>query len=51
MILWIKDREITREELQQLVWSNPTRTVAKEIGLSDVELAKICRKLGVKKAA
>jgi hypothetical protein len=44
-----QDREITREELHQLGWSKPTRTAAKEFGLSDVGLAKICRKLGVKK--
>jgi hypothetical protein len=44
-----QDREITREEVYQLVWSKPTRTVAKEFGLSDVGLAKICRKPGVKK--
>jgi hypothetical protein len=44
-----QDREITREELHQLVWSKPSRTLAREFGLSDVGLAKICRKLGVKK--
>jgi hypothetical protein len=44
-----QDREITREELHQLVWSKPTRVAAKEFGLSDVGLAKICRKPGVKK--
>jgi hypothetical protein len=44
-----QDREITREELHQLVWSKPTRIAAKEFGISDVGLAKICRKLGVKK--
>jgi hypothetical protein len=44
-----QDREITREELHQLVWSKPTRIAAKEFYLSDVGLAKICRKLGEKK--
>jgi hypothetical protein len=44
-----QDREIIREELHQLVWSKPTRIAAKEFDLSDVGLAKICRKLGVKK--
>jgi hypothetical protein len=44
-----QDREITREELHELVWSKPTRIAAKEFGLSDVGLAKVCRKLGVKK--
>jgi len=37
-----QDREISREELHQLVWSKPTSTVAKEFGLSDVGFAKIC---------
>jgi hypothetical protein len=32
-----QDREITREELHQLVWSKPTRTVTKEFGLSDAK--------------
>jgi hypothetical protein len=44
-----QDREITREELHQLVWSKPTRVAAKEFSISDIGLAKICRKLGVKK--
>jgi hypothetical protein len=43
-----QDREIIREELHQLVWLRATSTVAKEFDLSDVGLAKICRKLGVK---
>jgi hypothetical protein len=44
-----RDTEIAREELHQLVWSKPTRIAAKEFGLSDVGLAKICRKLGIEK--
>jgi hypothetical protein len=44
-----QDREINREELHELFWSKPTRIAAKEFGLSDVGLAKICRKLGVEK--
>jgi hypothetical protein len=31
-----QDREINPEELHQLVWSKPLRTVAKAFGLSDV---------------
>jgi hypothetical protein len=46
-----RDREISREELYQLVWSKPTSTVAKELGLSDVGLAKILPKTWRKKAA
>src|SRR5581483_9904705 len=33
----------TRQQLFDLVWSAPTRTVAKQLGLSDVGLAKACR--------
>src|SRR6476660_414642 len=34
----------SRQELFDLVWSEPTRTVAKRLGISDVGLAKACRK-------
>ena len=34
---------LTREELYQLVWSEPLRTLAKRFGISDVALAKRCR--------
>jgi len=35
---------VTRAELYRRVWSTPMRTLAKEFGLSDVGLAKICEK-------
>jgi len=35
---------VTRVELYRRVWSTPMRTLAKEFGLSDVGLAKICEK-------
>ena len=38
---------MTREELHQLVWSQPMRTAAKSMGISDVALAKQCRKANV----
>lgn len=38
---------MTREELHALVWSKPMRTAAAERGISDVALAKQCRKAGV----
>lgn len=38
---------ITREELHQLVWMEPGTRLAKQFGLSDTGLAKICRKLDV----
>lgn len=34
----------TRQDLFDLVWSAPTRTVAKQLGISDVGLAKACRR-------
>jgi hypothetical protein len=34
----------TRQELFDLVWSAPTRAVAKQLGISDVGLAKACRR-------
>lgn len=37
-------RVFTREQLHELVWSKPMTTLAKEFGLSDVALHKICRK-------
>src|SRR5262245_1766044 len=33
-----------REDLYDQVWAEPMRTVAKRYGVSDVALAKICRK-------
>lgn len=38
---------LTRSELYELVWSEPMSTLAPKYGLSDVGLAKICRKLRV----
>ncbi len=41
--------EITREQLYEAIWSKPTTAVAKEYGISDVAVAKICKKLHVPK--
>src|SRR5205807_3180528 len=38
---------LTREELYELVWNEPTRTIAARFGLSDRGLAKICMRLSV----
>jgi hypothetical protein len=38
---------LTRAELYEKVWITPVRTIAKEFGMSDVGLAKICRKHGI----
>lgn len=35
---------LTREQLYEQVWSEPIRTLAKRYGLSDVGLAKTCRR-------
>jgi hypothetical protein len=35
---------LTRKELHERVWSTPMRTVAQEFGISDVGLAKLCRR-------
>lgn len=42
-------RELSREELFALVWERPTSEVAKELGVSDVALAKLCKRLQVPK--
>jgi hypothetical protein len=41
------DREFTRKELYDLVWSQPMRTVAASVGISDVALAKQCKKADI----
>jgi len=38
---------LTREELYELVWSKPMVELAKDFGISDVAVAKRCRRLGV----
>ena len=40
-------REFTRKELYDLVWSQPMRTVAAGLGISDVAIAKQCRKANI----
>lgn len=39
--------ELTREALYQLVWAEPMRTVAQRLGISDVGLAKKCRRMNI----
>lgn len=39
--------QFTRKELYDLVWSQPMRTVAANIGISDVALAKHCKKANI----
>ncbi len=38
---------LTREELFEQIWSKPTTKLAMEYGISDVGLAKICKKLNI----
>ena len=38
---------IPRHELYEQVWSQPMTLLARQYGISDVTLAKICRKLGI----
>ena len=41
--------KVTREELFALVWGAAQTEVARELGLSDVGLGKLCRRLQVPK--
>lgn len=43
---WIN---LTQEELAQLIWSKPTQELAREFGLSDVAIAKRCKRWGIPK--
>ncbi len=38
---------VTREVLYEQVWSKPMTKLATEYGVSDVALAKICRRLDI----
>ena len=40
---------MSREELFALVWERPATDVAREMGISDVMLGKLCRRLQVPK--
>jgi hypothetical protein len=40
---------IKREELYERIWKLPATKLAKELGISNVALAKLCRKLNVPK--
>jgi hypothetical protein len=40
---------VTKEELSKQVWSKPTSELAKDYNVSDVAIAKLCKKLGVDK--
>lgn len=40
---------LSKEELERLVWSKSTVTLAQEFGVSNVAIAKHCKKLGITK--
>lgn len=40
----MKEVRLTRKELYEKVWETPLRTLAREWGISDVGLAKICKR-------
>ncbi len=42
-----KQLTVSREDLYELVWSKPMRELAKDFGISDVALAKRCRRLAI----
>lgn len=43
----VEERRVTREQLYEDVWKEPMRTLAQRYGLSDVGLAKTCKRLRV----
>ncbi|MCF7808019.1 MAG: hypothetical protein K9N38_05810 [Candidatus Marinimicrobia bacterium] len=44
-----EEKTITRDELYGRVWAQPVTKVAKQLGISDVAVSKICKKLKVPK--
>ncbi len=40
---------LSRQELYTLVWSKPVVKIAKDFGISDVAIAKICKKMNIPK--
>ncbi len=42
-----KPLALSREDLYELAWSKPISTLAKDFGISDVALAKRCKRLGI----
>lgn len=39
----------TKEHLESLIWTKPTSTLSKELGISDVLMTRRCKELGVSK--
>ena len=45
--MYKKKYRIERNQLYELVWSKPMTDIAKEYGISDKMISKICEKLNV----
>ncbi len=43
----MKEKVLTRLELFDLVWATPMSSLAREFAMSDVGLAKLCRRHGI----
>ena len=43
----MEERVFSRQELYDLIWSSPMASVAKDLAISDVGLAKVCRRHGI----
>lgn len=43
----LRPNRLSREAAMNLVWNEPIRTVARRYGISDVALAKVCRRHGI----
>ncbi len=43
--------DISREELFELIWEKPTVEVARDMGISDVAVAKLCARTSSAKTA
>ena len=43
------ERTVRREQLYRELWAEPAIVVAKRYGISDVGLAKVCRRYGIPK--
>lgn len=47
MFNYYNSERVPRERLYELVWEQPMQKLAAEVGISDVALAKTCRKSGI----
>lgn len=44
-------KKLTREQLYDLLWAKPTTEIAKELGVSDVWVRKVCKRANIPKPA